>query len=544
MSTTNNSPRSTSLTLCLMGALAMSYGWGFRGDYGHEAGAMIPGALLAMGVCLCSGRHDWFRRCAAMGLCGAIGWAFGGQQSYGQITSYTIAHSFPDVLYGYGALFLVGAVWGGIGGAVLSLSLTLARDELNRFVVPILAIGGVWFLSWLLFWAFPDLRFAVETISLTYVRDTDWLATLLAGATGLAVRFTVPNCRSATNVILLMVGGWLAGVILLVLLFGLQMSPTPPPGVRSDNWGGCVGLFIALAAYLYLRRNRAGIMLAAYGLLAGGIGFSLGDFINKPDKVRWDPFWQLEFLRGFDHWKWSEQSFGLFMGLGVALGLLRLLRGNLRPPNEDGPTGPLNELAAFVLVILMMWWTVGTNVFVWMRPNHSVLPNVPILGVGAAYWCLAMGLALSGIGLLALYRHRQERMEFAPATAFGKGQVLFLLVLWISLLGVVVRAMTWIDSKGVFFVHASFTITALICTVIAVSRTSTTLSWSRAEPAAPEDARWRLSWRYGVLWALVPAYLAVLTAVTMTMHDGPGVGARLRFGEGYPEWRNGAWIRE
>lgn len=30
----------------------MSVGWGFRGDYGHEAGAMVPGALVAWAVCL------------------------------------------------------------------------------------------------------------------------------------------------------------------------------------------------------------------------------------------------------------------------------------------------------------------------------------------------------------------------------------------------------------------------------------------------------------------------------------------------------------
>ena len=29
----------------VLSALAMSVGWGFRGDYGHEAGAMVPGAL-------------------------------------------------------------------------------------------------------------------------------------------------------------------------------------------------------------------------------------------------------------------------------------------------------------------------------------------------------------------------------------------------------------------------------------------------------------------------------------------------------------------
>ena len=68
----------------LLVGLAMSVGWGIRGDYGHEAGAAIPGALLGLAVCLASGREDWWRRASIMGLCGAIGWAFGGQMSYGR----------------------------------------------------------------------------------------------------------------------------------------------------------------------------------------------------------------------------------------------------------------------------------------------------------------------------------------------------------------------------------------------------------------------------------------------------------------------------
>jgi hypothetical protein len=36
--------------LLLLAALAMSVGWGFRGDYGHGPGAMVPGALLALAI--------------------------------------------------------------------------------------------------------------------------------------------------------------------------------------------------------------------------------------------------------------------------------------------------------------------------------------------------------------------------------------------------------------------------------------------------------------------------------------------------------------
>ena len=69
----------------MLSGMAMSVGWGFRGDYGHEAGAMVSGALLGLAICLASSRQDWWHRSTIMAMCGAVGWAFGGQMSYGMI---------------------------------------------------------------------------------------------------------------------------------------------------------------------------------------------------------------------------------------------------------------------------------------------------------------------------------------------------------------------------------------------------------------------------------------------------------------------------
>ena len=40
-----------------LAAVLMAYGWGYRGTVGHEAGAMVPGALLGLALCLGSGRQ-------------------------------------------------------------------------------------------------------------------------------------------------------------------------------------------------------------------------------------------------------------------------------------------------------------------------------------------------------------------------------------------------------------------------------------------------------------------------------------------------------
>ncbi|MCC6389759.1 MAG: hypothetical protein IT167_04075, partial [Bryobacterales bacterium] len=69
----------------LLCGLAHSIGWGIRGNWGHEYGAMIPGALSAIAACLVSGREDWRRRVVHFAFFGAMGWSFGGSMSYGLV---------------------------------------------------------------------------------------------------------------------------------------------------------------------------------------------------------------------------------------------------------------------------------------------------------------------------------------------------------------------------------------------------------------------------------------------------------------------------
>ncbi|HDP33702.1 MAG TPA: hypothetical protein ENN29_01180, partial [Candidatus Hydrogenedentes bacterium] len=63
-------------------ALSLSIGWGIRGNFGHESGAMIAGVLASTAACLMSGRSDWRRRVAFFALFGGLGFGFGGSISY------------------------------------------------------------------------------------------------------------------------------------------------------------------------------------------------------------------------------------------------------------------------------------------------------------------------------------------------------------------------------------------------------------------------------------------------------------------------------
>src|ERR1051326_6003291 len=161
-------------------ALSLSIGWGIRGNFGHEYGAMIPGALAAMAAVLLSGRADWWPRTAYFGFFGALGWSFGGSISYMQVISYTHSGHSASVLYGFACLFVIGFLWAAMGGAGAALPAFLSRDKLEEFFVPVTAVFGVWLLqdlvvAWL---ENPDARF--RQASPLYWYDTDWLAALAA----------------------------------------------------------------------------------------------------------------------------------------------------------------------------------------------------------------------------------------------------------------------------------------------------------------------------------------------------------------------------
>ncbi len=510
------------LVLCAAGALAMSFGWGFRGDYGHEAGAMVPGALAAMAVCLSSGRPEWFRRCAVMGACGAAGWAFGGQMSYGQVTSYTVSDSFPDVAYGYTCLFIIGMLWGGLGGGLLAFGLTWSRSLFSGFIRPVLLLALAYTALNLMLGYFSDLSQAIESFGMRHLHDTDWLPAMLALLVGLSSAALYPDSKRPAHWMVLLALGWWLGYLLLVQALDLHMSPSIGGKMRSDNWAGCVGMWVAMLLGLRFEKNRAGLMLSCYGALAGGYGFALGDFINKPDKVQWPPFYAHEWLRGFDHWKWTEQSFGLMMGLGVALGLLRLLRGNLYLENDNTPDGArLNDASGIFL------WMVIPALNFQFNLNNNGAPT--LFGLSTMTWSATLAILAFAILGYALYLHRMGVLPVAAAPPAAKGLLLLFLLMYASLAAVTQKSWANLGSKGGFFIYASFWATVLLCTFLVLSARPV-IRWSPLPPCTPKDSRWRLGWRHGLLWGLLPPVIVAITAATMAMQHQPDHGANLRFG--------------
>jgi hypothetical protein len=121
----------------LLVAVSLSIGWGIRGNFGHEAGAMIAGALAAMAVAIVSGREDWRQRVLYFGLFGALGWGFGGSIAYMYPISFTESGHTASTYYGYFALVLEGGLWCGMGAAGTALAAVMPLARLTRFFPPL-----------------------------------------------------------------------------------------------------------------------------------------------------------------------------------------------------------------------------------------------------------------------------------------------------------------------------------------------------------------------------------------------------------------------
>jgi hypothetical protein len=506
---------------CLLAAVIMAYGWGYRGTVGHEAGAMVPGAMLGLVLALASGRIDWQRRSVVVGLFAAAGWAWGGSLSYMEHTFYVSSDSFPDVVYGYAILFLLGGMWAGIGGAVLGLAFTESRSDLERFARPFTAICGVFLVVHLYLFFLKDQREALETLTVRHFHDGDWLAATIALIVSGLYWLVFKKDRSQTAVLFGSALAWWVGYLSLTKILDLRLAPLH----RSENWGGVLGILVALLLFLARRRNLAALMLSLYGILGGGIGFVFAVFLRHPLKVQWGP---IAAWPPTPHWRVAEVSFGFFMGLAIALGVLRLIRGGLKVAEEDTPRAPLDVYAGFAILVALIWVNFRRHAEPWLV-RFEEESGGSFFGMPLWAWYILLGALATSPLLYALYRYLKGDRLFVPRSAFGKGAAVTLLLVWLTVAGYAFddppRGQTIIG-------HLVLWIPAALASwlLLRFSRHACRAEIPISALTAPSDPKWRVGVRYWVLCGAVPFVLLAITGMTMAMQDDTHTEGRKRFG--------------
>jgi hypothetical protein len=407
----------TSLTwqYFLFVALSLSIGWGIRGQFGHEYGAGMAGSLGCLAIAVLSGREDWRRRAAYFAMFGGIGWAFGGSMSYGKLLAYTHSPDPATSLYGFADMFVLGFLWAAAGGAGCALPAFLSREKLTEFFYPISAA----ILGWLM-------RDMLSGLSLH----------LQSGGAGVAIPAVALLVLAAirrrfdmgTRLGLYICGGWWAGMVLLVDVCGLHM--TPP---RAEGWAGCVGLVAGILIFC-ARNGLGGVAFATVctGFL-GGWGFTLATAIKQLGiYTGWATNW---------HSVW-EQTDGLFYGLGLAVAMGMILRR--APRVSDDP--PLRRWTDAYAVMFVLWLFTYLNfresAAEWVNEIPSLHPRLYGIAVEGGFvpsqgflgWFdfayLALGIAMVWL----LYLHLRRGLSLLPSTWLGKAQLLYVVYLWAQII--------------------------------------------------------------------------------------------------------------
>ena len=509
--------------LLILTALSLSIGWGIRGNFGHELGAAIPGALASMAVVLMSGRPDWWPRLAYFAMFGALGWSFGGSIAYMHTVGYTHSPHSRTVLYGFANLFVIGFLWAALGGAGTALPACLDATQLGLFFVPVIAVFVAWFLKDLV----EDFFFKVDGDrrhqSPLYWYDTDWLAAVTAFLAALVVVAIRGRLDLATSLVLHLSGGWFVSFLVLVNVLRLRMNPP-----RGDNWAGCVGMVAGLLLWCWRYGFEQVALVSLLTGFIGGIGFSLAQLLK------------LAFIRTGRQTNWHsvmEQMHGLFHGVALAVGMGFLAASAPRLADVVPLPGWTKVFAvAFVLVGLTYLNHVKATT-TWVKQVAS-LPErfygLPVSGYlrgpGRVGWFeliyLAIGAAV--IGLTAANLHRP--LPFMPESPLGQGELMYLVFLWWVVIFNFERALVGFVPQRIV-TEGTITFNAVVCTVLmALGAQLVGVRGLVPEPSSFAPWIWRT-----VLLGSGGAVLMTFTGwwakgLLYGPRHAPGAGLHIRFG--------------
>jgi hypothetical protein len=113
----------------LIVGMTLGTAWAIRGQFGHEQGAAWAGGIGALALVLVSQRKDWYAKMLTIAFTAAVSWGASGMISYGQVVGYGRSDNFPNAFYGLLMLFVIGCLYGLLGGGMVGLSLQSSKEN-------------------------------------------------------------------------------------------------------------------------------------------------------------------------------------------------------------------------------------------------------------------------------------------------------------------------------------------------------------------------------------------------------------------------------
>lgn len=297
----------------VLAAMAGGMGWGIRGQYGHESGAMIAGLLVSLVLVFL-----FCPAAASLPAVRAVAWGtvaigFGGSMTYGQTVGLThdtaLVGHWEALRWGLLGLAIKGGIWIGFAGVFLGMGLGGIRYRASELFVLMSVSLGLFILgTQLLNQPFDPGR---QMLPRLYFSD-DWR--------------------------------WEPGATL---------KPRP------ECWGGLLLALLGVIGYAgMIRRDRLARNLAFWACLGGAIGFPLGQSVQAFHA------WNGELFRsGFlgrlephiNWWNMMETTFGAVFGAVLGLGLwLNRKHIAVRATSKETTMNPVVEWCLIALYALLL----------------------------------------------------------------------------------------------------------------------------------------------------------------------------------------------
>ncbi len=135
----------------LMTTAAGAMGWGIRGQYGHETGAMVPGLLVALSLAFLFARNTSSLHMARAVSLAVIGISLGGSMTYGQTVGLThdveLRGNWPALRWGMLGLFVKGGIWIGLAGGFLGIGLSAKKYRVLEVTILVIAMIALMFVG-------------------------------------------------------------------------------------------------------------------------------------------------------------------------------------------------------------------------------------------------------------------------------------------------------------------------------------------------------------------------------------------------------------
>ena len=391
----------------LFAAMAGGMGWGIRGQYGHETGAMIAGLLVSLTLVFlfCP---TWRSLPAARAIAwGTVAMGIGGTMTYGQTIGLTqngeLIGNWEALRWGMLGLGIKGGLWIGFAGLFLGMGLGGVRYRPLELLVFMVALVGVYLLGMALLNMPYDP--AHKRLPLFYFSES-----------------------------------W-------------RWFPEGNLKPRREYWGGLLLSLMVACLYTGLRRKDGlAPRLAVLGCLGGLIGFPCGQCLQAFHAWNPDVFHQGIWVRldpCMNWWNMMETTFGTIMGGVLGLGLwLNRKRIQLNEDPENVCIVPWVEWVMFVifLVMLVAIEFEENPVVVFFLDIGIVMTVIPVVMIsGGRWWPYLMAfpltlLPIAGKTVTILVYENTEKTLLPPWAGWATFLVLPMTILLYAAIRFVQRA--------------------------------------------------------------------------------------------------------